>query len=70
MLLMQDLYSSTEAIPDPQTLTIKAIYDGQTVQDGNTKEQYRHGRMCRAKKSPASAPCPSFALWSAPEYRE
>jgi len=26
-----------DAIPDPQTLSIKAIYNGQTVQDGNTK---------------------------------
>lgn len=26
-----------EAIPDPQVLNIKAIYNGQTVQDGNTK---------------------------------
>ena len=25
------------AIPDPQTLSIKAIYNGETVQDGNTK---------------------------------
>ena len=27
-----------EAIPDPQVLDIKAIYNGQTVQDGNTKD--------------------------------
>ena len=27
-----------EAIPDPHTLAIKAIYNGQTVQDGNTKD--------------------------------
>ncbi|KIW11424.1 hypothetical protein PV08_10724 [Exophiala spinifera] len=27
-----------DVIPDPQTLTIKAIYNGQTVQDGNTKD--------------------------------
>jgi 2-keto-4-pentenoate hydratase/2-oxohepta-3-ene-1,7-dioic acid hydratase in catechol pathway len=26
-----------DAIPDPQTLGIKAIYNGNTVQDGNTK---------------------------------
>lgn len=26
-----------DAIPDPQTLALKAIYNGQTVQDGNTK---------------------------------
>ncbi|KAK5446505.1 hypothetical protein LTS15_009844 [Exophiala xenobiotica] len=26
-----------DVIPDPQTLDIKAIYNGQTVQDGNTK---------------------------------
>lgn len=26
-----------DAIPDPQVLGIKAIYNGQTVQDGNTK---------------------------------
>ena len=26
-----------DAIPDPQALSIKAIYNGQTVQDGNTK---------------------------------
>ncbi|KIW61309.1 hypothetical protein PV05_01447 [Exophiala xenobiotica] len=26
-----------DVIPDPQTLSIKAIYNGQTVQDGNTK---------------------------------
>lgn len=28
---------SKDAIPDPQNLGIKAIYNGQTVQDGNTK---------------------------------
>ena len=27
-----------QAIPDPQTLSIKAIYNGKTVQDGNTKD--------------------------------
>ncbi|KAK5101052.1 hypothetical protein LTS08_004658 [Lithohypha guttulata] len=27
-----------DAIPDPQTLGIKAIYNGRTVQDGNTKD--------------------------------
>ncbi|ETI25171.1 hypothetical protein G647_04544 [Cladophialophora carrionii CBS 160.54] len=27
-----------DAIPDPQNLKIKAIYNGQTVQDGNTKD--------------------------------
>ncbi|EXJ95773.1 hypothetical protein A1O1_00897 [Capronia coronata CBS 617.96] len=27
-----------DAIPDPQSLKIKAIYNGQTVQDGNTKD--------------------------------
>lgn len=27
-----------EAIPDPQSLSIKAIYNGETVQDGNTKD--------------------------------
>lgn len=29
---------SPTIIEDPQTLTIKAIYDGQTVQDGHTKD--------------------------------
>ncbi|KAK5995926.1 Fumarylacetoacetate hydrolase domain-containing protein 2 [Cladobotryum mycophilum] len=29
---------SPEVIPDPQTLSIKAIYNGQTVQDGHTKD--------------------------------
>ncbi|KIV82604.1 hypothetical protein PV11_04702 [Exophiala sideris] len=27
-----------DVIPDPQTLSIKAIYNGNTVQDGNTKD--------------------------------
>ena len=31
------LVSST-AIPDPQSLSIKAIYNGTAVQDGNTKD--------------------------------
>jgi 2-keto-4-pentenoate hydratase/2-oxohepta-3-ene-1,7-dioic acid hydratase in catechol pathway len=26
-----------DAIPDPQVLNIKAIYNGNVVQDGNTK---------------------------------
>ncbi|KAN0120295.1 putative fumarylacetoacetate hydrolase [Hyaloscypha variabilis] len=29
---------STSVIKDPQTLSIKAIYDGQTVQDGHTRD--------------------------------
>lgn len=29
---------STSVIKDPQTLSIKAIYNGQTVQDGHTKD--------------------------------
>lgn len=28
---------TTEAIPDPQVLSIKATYNGQTVQDGHTR---------------------------------
>jgi len=28
---------STSVIQDPQTLSIKAIYDGKTVQDGHTR---------------------------------
>ncbi|PQE12292.1 fumarylacetoacetate hydrolase protein [Rutstroemia sp. NJR-2017a BVV2] len=36
---------SPSVIPDPQALKIKAIYDGQTVQDGHTKYDNHRRRM-------------------------
>jgi len=38
-----------DAIPDPQVLSIKAIYNGQTVQDGNTK--YVNSRTSSGRKA-------------------
>ena len=37
VLLLGPVLVTRDAIPDPQVLGIKAIYNGSTVQDGNTK---------------------------------
>lgn len=37
LLCIGPVLVSPKVITDPQTLSVKAIYNGQTVQDGNTK---------------------------------
>jgi len=37
MFMTGPVLVSPQAIPDPQNLALKAIYDGQVVQDGNTR---------------------------------